>query len=107
MVREGLSRLLPSALCTVVQGYCEPSEEDMWDEVVGVPLGDVWGQVMFLREENERMREGSERDNRDLRKEEARLKEAASGRKRGARNGKQGARQGNSKRGRGPGGGVQ
>ena len=26
-----------------MQGYCEPSEEDVWDEVGGVLLGDVWG----------------------------------------------------------------
>ena len=106
LVREGLSRCLPLALGAVVQGYCEPREEDVWDDVGGVPLGDVWGQVVYLREENERLREGSAREVvESLREEVERLKEAAADRKR-ARDGMQQAGRGNTKRGRGSGGGV-
>ena len=56
-MHEGLSRCLPSAVGAVVQGYCEPSEEEVWDEVAGVPLGDVWGEVVDLATENSRLRE--------------------------------------------------
>ena len=66
LVHEGLSRCVPSALGAVVQGYCEPSEEEVWDEVAGVPLGDVcggrWWIWLRLREENARLRERVERE---------------------------------------------
>ena len=120
LVRAGLSRCLPSALGDVVQGYCEPSEEEVWDEVAGVPLGDVWGQLVDLGTEcsrlwdaNARLREGVERNSGEislLRGEIAqmrelieRLQEGREGRKR-ARGGKQEEGRGDAKRGRGSGG---
>ena len=121
MVREGLLRWLPSALGAVVQGYCEASEEEVWDEDAGVPLGDVWGEVVDLgteisrlQEENARLRERAERDSREiasLQEENARLREV--GRQEEGRGGLKRARDGHqdqegdpsdAKRGRGPGG---
>ena len=94
LVREGLSCCLPSALEAVVQGYCEPSEEDIWDEVVGVPLGDMMRQVLdlctengWLREENRRLQDQAAR----LQAEVERLKEADTGRKRALDGGQGGA----------------
>ena len=127
LVRAGLSSCLHSVLGDVVQGYCEPSEEEVWDEVAGVPLGDVWGQLVdlgteysrlwdanaILWDENARLREGVERksgENSLLRGEIAqmrelieRLQEGREGRKR-ARGGKQEEGRGDAKRGRGSGG---
>ena len=97
LVSEGLSCCLPSALGAVVQGYCEPSEEEVWDDVAGVPLVDVWELMDScgrLREENARLREGSAREIASLqwevaqlREEMERLQEGREGRKR-ARSGK-------------------
>ena len=74
----------------MVQGYCEPSKEDMWDEVAGVPLGDVWeellrlregskGEIASLREEIERLREGNKKEIASLREEHGRLREGSEG----------------------------
>ena len=86
LVREGLPRCLPSVLGAVVQEYCEPSEDEVWDEVVGVPLGDdLLGEVVDqateicrLQEENALLREKSEKDSGEiasLQEEIARLRE--------------------------------
>ena len=71
LVREVLSRFLPSALGGMVEGYFEPSEEEMWDEDVGVPLGEEWGELFDLRMECSRLRK--EMEERDV--EVARLQE--------------------------------
>ena len=100
MLREGLSRWLPSALGGVVQEYFEANEEDMWDEDFGVPLEDVWGELCDIRMECRWLREGREKDskeiaalqeeNKRLRGEVKRLQDGREGRKR-ARYGKEGA----------------
>ena len=63
-VREGLPKI-PKGVLHVLLGYCKPSEEDMWDEVAGVPLEEDGAGSNRERDGSGGARRGPKRRRRD------------------------------------------